>query len=80
MSEKVVKVYSTPTCPWCRRTKMWLDEKGIKYQDLNVAEDKAAKEEMINLTHQLGVPIITIDGEAIIGFKENELKAKLGIA
>ena len=79
MSEKVVKVYSTPTCPWCRRTKMWLDEKGIKYQDLNVAEDKAARDEMINITHQLGVPIIIIDGEVIIGFKENELKAKLGI-
>ena len=79
MSEKVVKVYSTPTCPWCRRTKMWLDEKGIKYQDLNVAEDKAARDEMINITHQLGVPIIIIDGEVIIGFKENELKATLGI-
>ena len=79
MLEKVVKVYSTPTCPWCRRTKMWLDSKGIKYQDLNVADDKAARDEMINITHQLGVPIITVDGDVIIGFKENELKAKLGV-
>lgn len=79
MAEKVVKVYSTPTCPWCRRTKMWLDEKGIKYQDLNIADDKAARDEMINITHQLGVPAITVDGEVIIGFKEAELKAKLGV-
>jgi glutaredoxin 3 len=79
MSEKIVKVYSTPTCPWCRRTKQFLDNNGIKYQDLNVAEDKTAREEMINVTHQMSVPTITIDGDIVIGFKETELKEKLGL-
>ncbi|HSW57691.1 MAG TPA: glutaredoxin family protein [Dehalococcoidales bacterium] len=79
MTEKVVKVYSTPNCPWCRRTKQFLENNNIKYQDMNVAEDKAARNEMIEVTHQLSVPAITIDGQIIIGFKENELKEKLGI-
>jgi glutaredoxin 3 len=79
MADKVVKVYSTPTCPWCRRTKQFLDNNGIKYQDLNVADDKAAREEMINVTHQMSVPTIMIDNEMVVGFKEAELKEKLGI-
>ena len=79
MADKVVKVYSTPTCPWCRRTKQFLDNNGIKYQDLNVADDKAAREEMINVTHQMSVPTIMIDTEMVVGFKEAELKEKLGI-
>jgi glutaredoxin 3 len=79
MADKVVKVYSTPTCPWCRRTKQFLENNGIKYQDLNVADDKAAREEMINVTHQMSVPTIMIDNEMVVGFKEAELKEKLGI-
>jgi glutaredoxin 3 len=79
MAEKIVKVYSTPTCPWCRRTKQFLDNNGIKYLDMNVADDKAAREEMINVTHQMSVPTITIDGAIIVGFQETDLKAKLGI-
>ncbi len=79
MPDKIVKVYSTPTCPWCRRTKQFLDNNNIKYQDMNVADDKAAREEMINVTHQMSVPTITIDDAIIVGFKETELKEKLGI-
>lgn len=79
MDEKQVKVYSTPACPWCKKAKQFLDAHGIKYQDLNVAQDKAAREEMINITHQMAVPTIAIDGEFVIGFDENALKKKLGI-
>jgi glutaredoxin 3 len=79
MSEKVVKIYSTPTCPWCKRTKQFLDANGIKYQDMNVAEDKVARDEMVNKTHQLGVPTIMIDDEFVIGFNEKALKEKLDL-
>ena len=80
MTEKQVKVYSTPTCPWCKKVKQFLDTNHIKYQDLNVAEDKAAREEMINTTHQMAVPTILIDGDSVIGFNEKALKEKLGIS
>jgi glutaredoxin 3 len=79
MTEIQVKVYSTPSCPWCKKAKQFLEANGIKYQDLNVAEDKAAREEMINQSHQLAVPTIFINGEFIIGYNEAALKEKLGI-
>jgi glutaredoxin 3 len=79
MADKVVKVYSTPTCPWCKKVKQLLDANGIKYKDMNVAEDKAAREEMANTTHQLAIPTTLIDGEIVVGFNEKALKEKLGI-
>ena len=79
MNDKQVKVYSTPTCPWCKKVKQFLDANGVKYEDLNVAEDKAAREEMINTTHQMAVPTIAIDGEYVIGYNEKAIKEKLDI-
>jgi glutaredoxin-like YruB-family protein len=80
MADKVVKIFSTPTCPWCKRAKQFLDSNGVKYLDLNVAEDKAAREEMINKTHQMAVPTILIDADFVIGYNEKALKEKLGLA
>ena len=79
MNEKLVKVYTTSTWPWCRKAKDWLDANHIKYQELNVGTDQKAREEMVNITHQLAVPAIAIDGEYVIGFNEKALKEKLGI-
>lgn len=79
MADKNVKVFSTPTCPWCKKVKQFLDSNGIKYQDINVAEDKNARDEMINTTHQMAVPTIFIDSEYVVGFNEKALKEKLEI-
>ena len=79
MSAKEVKVYSTPTCPYCKMAKKFLEENGIKYQDLNVAEDKAAREEMVSKSGQMGVPVIDIGGEFVLGFNQAQLKEKLGL-
>lgn len=79
MINKQVKVYSTPTCPWCKRTKQFLEMNGITYQEFNVAEDKAAREEMIKTTNQMAVPTIMIGSEYVIGYNEKTLKEKLGI-
>ena len=79
MTVKLVKVYSTPTCPWCKKVKQFLDTYNIKFQDLNVADDQAARDEMLNTTHQMAVPTISIDGEYVIGYNEKSLKEKLGI-
>jgi glutaredoxin-like YruB-family protein len=74
-----VKVYSTPTCPWCKRTKQLLDENKIPYQNFDVASDKAARDDMISKTGQLGVPVVDIDGEVAVGFNENWLRQKLNL-
>jgi len=68
-----IKVYSTPTCPYCKMAKTYLDEKGIKYQDFDVTQDAAAKDEMIEKSGQMGVPVITVDGELVIGFDRERL-------
>ncbi|MFL0252477.1 glutaredoxin family protein [Clostridium neuense] len=64
----MVKVYSTPTCPWCSKAKSYLKSKNIDFEDLNVQEDLNAREEMLNLSKQSGVPVINIDGNIIVGF------------
>ena len=79
MAAKEVKVYLTPTCPWCKKAKQWLDANKIAYQDFNVAQDKAARDEMVKKSSQTSVPVIIIDGEIVVGFNEPVLKTKLGI-
>ena len=79
MSTKEVKVYSTPTCPWCKKTKKFLEDNGIAYQDFDVGGDRAAREEMVRKTGQMGVPVIEIDGDVVVGFDEGWLKEKLGL-
>lgn len=64
----MVKVYSTPTCPWCSKAKAYLKSQNIDFEDLNVQEDLKAREEMLNLSKQSGVPVINIDGNIIVGF------------
>ena len=74
-----VKVYSTTTCPWCKKTKQFLDDNKISYQNFDVASDKAARDEMITKSAQMGVPVIDIDGEITVGFDEKWLRQKLNL-
>lgn len=74
-----IKIYTTPTCPYCRMAKKFLDDNGIKYQEFNVVENKAAREEMISKCRSLAVPTICIDNEMLVGFNEAQLKEKLGL-
>ena len=72
MADKEVVIYSTPTCPYCRRAKEFFKQKGIDFTDYNVAEDKEKEkaQEMIKKSGQMGVPVILIDGEIVIGFNQ----------
>ncbi len=71
-----VKIYSTPTCPYCQMAKEYLKNNKIDYEEYNVAEDEAKLKEMVNKSHQMGVPVIDIDGQIIVGF-DRALLAKL---
>jgi glutaredoxin 3 len=73
MANKKVVIYSTPTCPYCKRAKDYLSRKGIPFVDRNVAQDRGAAKEMIQKSEQMGVPVITIDGEVIVGFNQTLL-------
>lgn len=77
---KTVTVYSTPTCHFCKMAKEFFTEKGVQYTNYDVATDAAKRSEMIELTGQLGVPVIVIDGEAMVGFSRDIVATKLGLA
>ena len=72
-----VTVYSTTTCPYCKMAKEYLKEKKAEFTDINVAEDKAKAQEMIDKSGQMGVPVIDIDGKIVIGFDKAGLDKAL---
>jgi len=76
---KTVKVYSTSTCPWCIRAKQFLKENNIVFQDVDVSANKQAADEMMQKTGQMGVPVIDIEGEIIVGFDKERIKLALGL-
>ncbi|MBT4936154.1 NrdH-redoxin [Candidatus Woesearchaeota archaeon] len=73
-----VKVYSTPTCPWCKKVKEYLTEKKVQFEDVDVSENEDARNEMIEKSKQMGVPVLDIDGKIIIGFNQAEIDKALG--
>ena len=78
MAQKVL-VYSTPTCPHCIRAKQFLVDSKIVFENFDVASDHARAEEMIKKSGQMGVPVLDIDGQIIVGFDKEKIKNLLGI-
>lgn len=72
-----VKVYSTPTCPWCVKLKQFLEENSIEFEDLDVSEDEGARNELVEKSGQMGVPVLDIGGTIIIGFDVPKIKKAL---
>ena len=77
---KNVKIYSTPTCVYCKMAKEFFKKNSIAYTEFDVANDDHAREEMIQKSHQMGVPVIDIEGEIFVGFNRTELAKALGVA
>jgi len=77
--DKSVTIYSTPTCHFCQMAKEFFVEKGIEYTNYDVSQDAAKREEMIKMTGQLGVPVIVVGGDIMVGFDRAKISAKLGI-
>ena len=76
---KKIKVYSTPTCPYCIRAKQYLKENKIDFTEVDVSKDQDAAQEMIKRSGQMGVPVIDIDGDLTVGFDKEKIKRVLGI-
>lgn len=79
MANKVT-IYSTPTCVYCKMAKDFFKNNNVEYTEHNVAEDDSAREEMVHKSHQLGVPVIDINGEVFVGFNKREIAKALGIS
>ena len=69
-----VKVYTTPTCPWCKRTKAFLKENKVKFTEVDVSKNEKAAMEAVKKSGQRAVPVIDFNGAVIVGFDEEKLK------
>ena len=74
-----IRVFTTPSCVYCVTLEAFLNEHNIEFEEIDVAEDEKAREEMIKKSGQMGVPVIEIDGEIIIGFDRKKIIELLGI-
>ncbi|MEJ0053470.1 MAG: glutaredoxin domain-containing protein [bacterium] len=79
-AQKTVTIYSTPTCHFCQMSKDFFKEHGIAFTDYNVATDLQKRQEMIDKSGQMGVPVIYIGEEMVVGFDKEKLSSLLGIA
>ena len=78
--DKTITIYSTPTCHFCQMTKDFLKEKGIGYTEFDVAHDLEKRQEMIQKSGQMGVPVILVGDEVIVGFDKERLASSVGVA
>ncbi|MCK5589320.1 MAG: glutaredoxin family protein [Candidatus Pacebacteria bacterium] len=79
-NQKKVIVYSTPTCMHCNMVKEYFDEKGVKYESIDVIENQEKGKYIVEKTGQMGVPVVEIDGEFVIGFNQPLIAEKLNLS
>jgi glutaredoxin 3 len=77
---KLIEIYSTPSCHFCHMAKEWLTAKNIPYRDYNVAANMEKRKEMVEISGQLGVPVIKIENDVMIGFNPDRMAQLLGVA
>lgn len=68
----VVKIYTSSTCAYCHQVKEFFKEKGIKYVEANISENKEDRMELMKMGYR-SVPVTVIDGEVVVGYKADEL-------
>ncbi|HIH10788.1 TPA: NrdH-redoxin [Candidatus Woesearchaeota archaeon] len=72
-----VTIYTTPTCPWCIKAKEFLRENKVVFKEVDVTKSEKGRNEMIKKSDQMGVPVLDINGEIIIGFDEEAIEIAL---
>ncbi|MBI1975733.1 MAG: glutathione S-transferase N-terminal domain-containing protein [Candidatus Vogelbacteria bacterium] len=77
--EKKVHIYTTPTCMYCKMAKEFFQEHNVRYEEHDVTTDEAARNSMIEKTGQMGVPVIEIDNEVVIGYDKDKLAGLLDL-
>ena len=77
--EKTVTIYSTPVCHFCHMAKDFFKENNIKFTEHDVAMDAEKRQEMVEMTNQMGVPVIRIGDDVVIVFDEGKLKELLSL-
>jgi glutaredoxin 3 len=79
MTMKKVKIYTAPGCPFCFLVKEYFKEKGINFEEIDVSKDEKAAREMMDKSGQIGVPVIEIDEQIVVGFDREKIEKLLGL-
>ena len=75
----IVKIYTTPNCPYCHMAKHFLKQNKIKFKEIDISKNEKAAEEMVEKSGQMGVPVIEIDRKIIVGFDLPAIKEALDL-
>jgi len=76
---KKVKIFSTPACPYCVALKEFLKQNNVEFEEIDVSVDDRAREEVIKKSGQMGVPVVEIDDNIVIGFDKGKILELLKI-
>ncbi len=76
----MIKIYTTPSCVYCRMAKEFFQKNNVAYEEIDVTKDDKFVEEMVAKSHQMGVPVIDIEGEIFVGFNRSLIEKALKIA
>lgn len=79
MTTPNVLIYTTPTCVYCREAKAFFQEHGVAYEEKDVSKDQEALERMVRKSEQMGVPVIEIGDQVVVGFNKPQIASLLGI-
>lgn len=75
----VITIYTTPACVYCKMTKAFFKEHNVSYEEKDVSTDEKARNEMVEKSGQLGVPVIDVDGKIVVGFDKEMLSKLLNV-
>lgn len=75
----MVKLYVTPSCPYCVTLKSYLKEHDVAFEEIDVSQNDKLIDELIERTGQMGVPVLDINGELVVGFDKEKITNLLGI-
>lgn len=75
----MVKVFTTPACPYCYTLKEFLKENNINFEEIDVSQNEKARDEMIKKSGQMAAPVLDIDGQIVVGFDKEKITKLLKI-
>jgi len=74
-----IEIFTTPTCAYCKLAKDYFKSLSLPYEEYNVFIDETRRNEMIRITGQMGVPVLRINGQVVLGFNKMMINKALGI-
>lgn len=75
----MIKIYTTPTCVYCKNLKEYFNSKDIKFEEVDVSKDEKELEKMVSISGQMGVPVVDIDGNIVVGFDKVKIDELLNL-